>query len=111
MGRTLKELRRMTEDVQDEVGYALDLVQRGMHPPAATPMKGNLRDVMEILVSEDGDTYRTMYTVKLESLVYVLDVFKKKSKSGIATPKADLDRILSRLQAARQHYKSLDKDD
>jgi phage-related protein len=46
---------------------------------------------------------RVMYTTEVEGVVYVLDAFKKKSKEGIATPKADLDRILIRLMAASKH--------
>ena len=105
MGQTLKELRVLPEDVKDAIGYALDVAQKGGHPSDAAPMKGKLRDVLEIRVNEDGDTYRAMYTVKLQGVVYVLDAFKKKSKSGIATPQADLDRILQRLQDAKTHYK------
>ena len=67
-------------------------------------MKGNLREVTEVVSNEGGDAYRCMYTVILKERVYVLDVFKKKSKSGIATPKADLDRIEARLKAAKRHY-------
>ena len=42
-----------------------------------------------------------MYTVKFEKAVYVPHVFQKKSKSGIKTPKKDLDLIKLRLKAAR----------
>ena len=42
-----------------------------------------------------------MYTVKIDDDIYVLDFFQKKSKSGIATPQADLDRIEQRLKQAR----------
>ena len=34
----------------------------------------------------------------------LLDVFLKKSKSGIGTPQADKDRVRQRYKAARQHY-------
>jgi len=37
----------------------------------------------------DGDTYRAAYTVAFPACVYVLLVFKKKSTSGISTPKSD----------------------
>ena len=37
--------------------------------------------------------------------VYVLHAFQKKSKSGIATPKAEIDLIRQRLAAAERHYK------
>ncbi len=70
----------------------------------AKPTKGHLRDVTEIVVDEGTDTYRAAYTVQLRGVVYVLHVFKKKSKSGRATPKADLDLIDQRYKAARQHY-------
>ena len=68
-------------------------------------MKRNLRDVMEVVSDEDGNTYRAMYTTKLEGSVYVLDVFQKKAKSGRATPQADLDRIEQRLKAARKLHR------
>ena len=105
MAQTLKDLRDMPGDVQDEFGYALGVAQLGGKVDFAKSMKGNLREVTEIVSHERGDTYRAMYTVALEGRLYVLDVFKKKSKSGIGTPKADLDRILQRLKAAKQHYR------
>ena len=104
MGQTLKELRSMSGDVKDEVGHALDIAQRGGMAENAKPMKGNLRTVIEIRVDEDSDTYRAMYTAESETVIYVLDVFKKKSKKGRRTPKRDLDRIEQRLKAARKHY-------
>ena len=73
-------------------------------------MKGDLRDVMELRVDEGGDTYRTVYTVKLAGVVYVLDTFKKKAKRGRATPRADLDRVRERLRLARLDYQSLPED-
>jgi phage-related protein len=39
-----------------------------------------------------GDTYRGIYTVKYARGVYVLHAFQKKSKKGIAMPKAGTDR-------------------
>jgi len=37
--------------------------------------------------------------VEHEEAIYVLHAFKKKSKSGRATPQADIDRIKERLKA------------
>jgi phage-related protein len=65
---------------------------------------------MEVRVDDDGDTYRTMYTTEMEGVVYVLDVFKKKSKAGIATPQADIDRLLVGLKAARKHFTNAELD-
>ena len=52
----------------------------------------------------DGDTYRAVYTVRFESAVYVLHVFKKKSKQGIKTPQADTELIKQRLKDAQADY-------
>ena len=48
----------------------------------------------------DGDTYRCVYTVRLEHAVYVLHAFKKKSKRGAETPRHDIDLVRSRLREA-----------
>jgi phage-related protein len=105
MGQTYKELLTMPDNVQDDFGYALGVAQLSDVASFAKPMKGNLRDVMEVVSDEDGDTYRAMYTTKLEGRVYVLDVFQKKAKSGRATPQADLNRIELRLKAARKLHR------
>jgi phage-related protein len=65
-------------------------------------MKGNLREVTEIVSDYDGDAFRAMYTTRIGDEVYVLHTFQKKSKKGIATPQHELDVIESRLKAARQ---------
>jgi phage-related protein len=43
--------------------------------------------------------------VKLIDRVYVLHCFQKKSKSGIETPKSDIDLIHERLKIAQEHAK------
>ena len=51
-----------------------------------------------------GDTWRSVYTVRFQDAVYVLHAFQKKSKSGIATPKKELELIRQRLaEAERDH--------
>lgn len=95
------DLSNMPIDVKYEVGAALWAIQIGETPANTKALKGKLRDVREIVVDDDGSTYRTMYTTRIGDVVYVLDAFQKRSKSGIATPQADLDRIEQRLKQAR----------
>lgn len=47
-------------------------------------------------------TCRGVYVTKLAERIYVLHVFQKKSKQGIATPKKDMDIIRARLRMARE---------
>jgi len=55
-------------------------------PENAKPLKGIAPGVLEIVSDFRGDTFRAVYTVKFPKAVYVLHVFQKKSKRGIATP-------------------------
>lgn len=82
-------------------GYALDFAQRGERHDAAKVLKGfGSAGVLEVVKDEQGGTYRAVYTVKFEEAVFVLHVFQKKSKRGIATPKADMNIIRKRLKIA-----------
>jgi phage-related protein len=53
---------------------------------------------------QDGDTYRAVYTVKFQKIIYILHCFQKKSKKGIATPKQEIDLIKQRLKQAEIGY-------
>jgi phage-related protein len=97
------DLKGLPEDVQDEVGYALYLAQIGEKHPNAKPLKGfKGAGVLEVLDNYDGDTYRAVYTVRFAGVIYVLHAFQKKSKKGIATPPADMQK--TRLNEAEAHY-------
>lgn len=106
-----KELKEFPEAVQDEVGSALLDVQWGAVPTNAKPMKGfGGVTVMEISERYDTNTYRAVYTARLEGVVYVLHCFQKKSKRGIATPKPDMEIIEKNLKAAREKHRILEKE-
>ena len=62
---------------------------------------------MEIVSLSQSGTYRTVFTVVFAEAVYVLHAFQKKSKRGIATPKAELDLVKQRLRAAERHYRAV----
>jgi phage-related protein len=102
-----EDLREFPEDVQQMIGFALYRSQLGKKHPEAKPLKGfKGAGVLEIVEDFDGDTYRAVYTVKFEGIVYVLHAFQKKSKHGIATPKQDIDLIEARLKRAKEHYET-----
>ncbi len=101
------DLRKFPEDVQQMMGFALYRSQLGKKHPDAKPLKGfKGAGVLEIVEDFDGDTYRAIYTVKFEGIVYVLHAFQKKSKHGISTPKQDIDLIEMRLKRAKEHYQT-----
>ena len=98
----------MPDDVIDVFGFALHLAQTGQKHDQSKPLKGfGGAGVLEVVEDHMGDTYRAVYTVKLAEVVYVLHCFQKKSKSGIATPKPEMDLIRDRLKAAQAHAKGV----
>ena len=106
MGLSLNDLKKMPEDVKDVFGYALHLAQNGKKHGDAKPLKGfKGACVFEVVDDFKGDTYRAIYTVRIVDVVYVLHCFQKKSKSGIATPKKDIDLIKQRLRDAQEYAK------
>jgi phage-related protein len=108
VGSAKRDLDAMPEDVKDVFGHAIDLAQAGGKHPDAKAMAGfGSAGVLEVVEDCRGDTYRAAYTVKFAGWVYVLHCFQKKSKSGIKTPKKDLDLIHARLKAAMQDFEAL----
>lgn len=86
------------------MGVALFVVQLGGTPLSAKPWKGTGSGVFELVEDHRGDTFRAVYTVKIEDCIYVLHAFQKKSKSGIKTTKADVDLIEQRLKRVMDRH-------
>ena len=61
---------------------------------------------MEIAANDSSGTYRAVYTVSIGNAVYVVHAFQKKSKSGIATPKFEIDLVRQRLRHLRSEVKN-----
>ncbi len=105
VGSAKRDLNEMPADVKDVFGYAIDQAQAGGKHPDAKVLAGfGSAGVLEVVEDHQGDTYRAVYTVKFAGWVYVLHCFQKKSKSGIQTPKRDMDLIHSRLNDAKQDF-------
>lgn len=110
IGASLDDLKSFPTEAQETFGFELWLVQIGETPKSAKALKGKgLHGVTELRKNFDGDTFRTVYIAKLASKVYILHCFQKKSKSGIKTPKADLELIKTRLKIAVQDSKGVKK--
>lgn len=111
IGRSEKDLKRFPERVQDVFWSGLDLARRGVREiPGAKPLtRGILKGlgILELVEEFDGDTYRVVFTVKLTEVLAVLHAFKKKSKTGISTPRNEIRLIRVRYrEAVRLHAKA-----
>ena len=106
VGPSRSDIKSFPRPVRSEIGQALYAAHRGEADPAAKTMKGfGGRSVLEIVAPYDGNTWRAVYTVRFEDAVYVLHAFQKKSKSGIATPKKEIELIHKRLAEAERDHK------
>jgi phage-related protein len=105
VGSSRKDLQGFPASVRSEIGQSLFEAQLGDHPRNAKPLKG-LGGVLEIRDNHDGDTYRAVYTVRFEDVLYVLHAFQKKSTSGIATPLRHMDLVRQRLRDADTIHKA-----
>ena len=102
-----KDFGKFPDDVQQVMGFALYLAQTGGKHDNTKPLRGfGGAGVLEVVEDHRGDTFRCVYTVRLADTVYVLHAFQKKSKSGIATPQTDIDKIKKRLKAAQDDYET-----
>ena len=103
VGSSYKDLLAAPKPVRQATGFVLDRVQRGRYHSDISPLKGkDFAGVYEIRTDYDSDTYRAVYAINIGEAIYVLDVFQKKSKRGVETPKQDLDRIQNRLKLAKE---------
>jgi phage-related protein len=102
----LKSAKRDFEDFPPEVRIdaetALSIAARGGKADTAKPFKGVDGGVFEIALKHRGNAYRVLYAVQIGVALWVIDAFQKKSKTGIKTPKADVDRIKERIKRLKE---------
>jgi phage-related protein len=89
--------------VRTLIGRGIEVAQWGQTDTHAKKMKGPLRETFEISVEGDHVTHRAVYypTKDADGPIAVLDVFVKKSTSGVSTPAPIVSRIKSRLQSVK----------
>jgi phage-related protein len=102
----MKAARRDFEDfpdrARDRLLDALTVVAEGGMPAIAKPLSGFGSGVLELALAFRGDAYRVVYAVQLGADVWVIHAFQKKSKTGIKTPKHEIDLIHARLRRKKE---------
>jgi len=105
-GSSLRDLKTFPKSIQRDIGQALYAAQRGEEYPSVKALKGfGGRSLLEIVATGDRATYRAVYTVRFLNGIYVLRAFQKKSKTGVATPKPEIDLIRQRLASAERDHR------
>ena len=97
-----RDFEAFPREVQTEIARALSIAAKGGKADSAKPFKGSGSGVFEIALRFRGDAYRVIYDVQIGEALWVIHAFQKKSKSGIKTPKAEVDLIRDRLKRLKE---------
>jgi phage-related protein len=99
---SLDRLAGFPPAVRRKLGFALYQAQIGQQHETAKILRGFAETVWQVRADNPGGTYRAVYVTQFGDAIYVLHAFQKKAKSGIATPRRELDLIRQRLLLARK---------
>ena len=88
--------------VRDRVNTALTIAAEGGKADIAKPLKGFGPGVLEIAIRYRSDAWRVVYVTEMAGRLWVIHAFRKKSKTGSRTPKAEINVIGSRLARLRR---------
>jgi phage-related protein len=105
----IKGARRDFEDfpqgAQIEIARALTVLAEGQIPDIAKHLTGLGAGVMELALKHRGDAFRVVYALQIDDDIWIIHAFQKKSKSGIKTPKQEIDLVRERLRRLREMLK------
>src|ERR1017187_7515065 len=100
-----KDFDDFPQGAQIEMARALTILAEGRMPDIAKHLTGFGSGVMELALKYRGDAYRVVYALQIGDDIWVVHAFQKKSKSGIKTPKQEIDLIDERLKRLRERLK------
>jgi phage-related protein len=81
---------------------ALIVIAQGGTPDIAKPLTGLGAGVWELAIKERGNAFRVVYALQLGDDIWVVHAFQKKSTSGIATPKHEIELVRTRIKRLKE---------
>ena len=107
LGNSLKNMKGFPEDAKREIGHALHGLQMDDdQQPRIKPLRGNPAfkgaAIRQISADAEGRAFRCVVTLEVAQEIYVLHALEKKATQGVATPKKEIDIILSRMQSLKE---------
>ena len=97
-----KEFEKFPLGARREIEIALTLAAEGRKADTAKPVKGLGSGVFEVALAYRSDAYRVVYAVQIGEAIWVVHAFQKKSKTGLKTPKVEIDVIRTRLKRLKE---------
>ncbi len=100
-----KNLEKFPVGAREQIEDALTLASEGRKADIAKPMKGLGSGVFEIALRYRTDAYRAVYALGVDNDIWVIHAFQKKAKTGIKTPRKEVDLITRRLKRLQRELK------
>jgi phage-related protein len=97
-----KDFEEFPAGAQEVCLAALTIAAEDDKADIAKPMKGMGSGVFEIALRFKGDAFRVVYALQIDSDVWIIHAFQKKSKTGMKTPKQEMDLIHERLKRLKE---------
>lgn len=97
-----KDFAAFPANARKRASRALTLIAEGGKPEIAKPLTGLGAGVWELAIRERGDAWRVVYGLQIGTDIWVVHAFQKKSTSGIATPRPDIDLVRSRIKRLKE---------
>ena len=97
-----KAFEAFPQGAQVNAAQALTVIAEGGMPDVAKPLKGLGAGILELALRHQGDAFRVVFALQLGADVWVIHAFQKKAKSGIATPRAEIDVVRERLKRIKE---------
>jgi phage-related protein len=98
-------LRGFPETCPGRHARRADRCRRKRKVGEAKPFHGVEGGVFEIASRFRGDAFRALYAVKIDADIWVIHAFQKKSKSGIKTPRMEVELVHDRLKRLKEALK------
>lgn len=102
----IKAARKDFEDfpaqAKDRDLDALTVIADGGTPDIAKPLSGLGSGVWELVIKARSDAYRVVYVLAIDVDIWVVHVFQKKSNTGIATPKHEIELVRERIKRLKE---------
>ena len=100
-----KDFEDFPQGAQIEMARALTVLAEGRLPDIAKHLTSLGAGMMELALKQRGDACRIVYALQIDDDIWVIHAFQKKSKSGIKTPKQDINLVQERWRRLRERLK------
>ena len=100
-----KDFEDFPQGAQIEMARALTILAEGRMPDIAKTLTGLSSGVMKLALRHPEDAFRVVYALQIDDDIWVIHALQKKSRSGIQTPKQEIDLIRDRLKRLREMLK------